>query len=172
MIQVMKKHTFFLILWGLFYSTFIVPRGLYRGTLLFFLWISFWILYTPFFLRHKKFSHILYSWTLIKAHYWPLLIWLLSFLYNFILIGAYPLLYQETFLTSALSLLLMHQITYWPLLTCCLAKLLYHFLIDLLVQIQSRFLFHHLGNLFLFLYLYIFFYYCYADFVVLLTVRG
>ncbi|MBL4588202.1 hypothetical protein JKY79_02560 [Candidatus Babeliales bacterium] len=168
----MKKHILFLMLWGFLYSTFIVQEGLCSGTMLFFLWISFWILYTPFFLRHKKAAHTLYSLTLIKAHYWPLLIWLLSLLYNFVLIGIYPLLYQETFITSSLSLLLMNQFSYWPLLACCLAKLLYHFLIDSLVAIQQRFLLHHVGNLFLFLYVYLFFHWCYADFVVLLAVRG
>ncbi len=167
-----KKGYFFWTLFALLYGLFLFSKGLFYGTLLFFLWLSFWILYTPFFLRGKKFAHALYRMTAIKTHYWPILLWLSALFYNGIMLNFYSFLYQENFITSALGLLLTHQRTYWPLMLCCLLKLQYHFLIDFFTPLEHRGWLHHAGNLFILLYAYIFFYWCYADFVVLLTVRN
>lgn len=166
-----KKEYIVLIYLFLLYLSFLMQQNITHGTFLFFLWLSFWVLCTPFCARQKKLSQLIHSFTQIKTMYWPLISWVLSILYNITILNFYSFLYPKSYFTTVLNLLLNNQSTYWPIMFCVAMKLLYHLIVNIKTKGEHRPLLHHLGSLLTICYGILFYKWLYSDLVILFTVR-
>jgi hypothetical protein len=156
----------------LFFCTFLFRSSLSDAILLFFLWWSFWVICTPFFARPKKIARLLHAQWGVKTAFVGIGLWLAALAYNIIALSSFSHLYNRTFFTSALSMIIARQVDYWPLLLCCGLNVVYHALVDLYSLPTRRAWYHHLGFIVVIGYFILFFHGYYNDFVILFTIRS
>lgn len=156
----------------LFFCTFLFRSSVPDAILLFLLWWSFWVICTPFFARPKKIARLLHAQWGVKPAFVGVGLWLAALMYNVIALSGFTYLYNRTFFTSALSMIISRQFYYWPLILCCGMNVVYHALVDLYSLPPRRSWYHHVGFIAIIVYFVLFSKWYYNDFVILFTIRS